>query len=107
MPIGVMVPVVVRAVAVVFKTPMLIVAALGDMAADVMMRMLARVMALHARLVEHPEVAALDRLVATLRRAVALAVPDRDVENESLIERIAGEVKDLCDQFPAPGVPVH
>ncbi|UCH30174.1 MAG: serine hydroxymethyltransferase, partial [Myxococcales bacterium] len=30
-----------------------------------------------------------------------------DVENDSLINRIAGEVKELCDQFPAPGVPVH
>jgi len=30
-----------------------------------------------------------------------------DVENESLIERIEGEIKELCDQFPAPGVPVH
>jgi glycine hydroxymethyltransferase len=30
-----------------------------------------------------------------------------DVENEGLISRIAGEVKKLCDQFPAPGVPVH
>ncbi|MGB5414033.1 MAG: serine hydroxymethyltransferase, partial [Polyangiales bacterium] len=30
-----------------------------------------------------------------------------DVENEALISRIAGEIKDLCDQFPAPGVPVH
>ena len=30
-----------------------------------------------------------------------------DVDNESLIERVAGEIKDLCDQFPAPGVPVH
>ena len=29
-----------------------------------------------------------------------------DVDNESLIERVAGEIKDLCDQFPAPGVPV-
>ena len=74
MPTEVMVLVVVRAVAVVLKTPMLIVAALGDMAADVMTRMLALVMALHAWFVEHPEVAALDRLVATLRRAVALAV---------------------------------
>jgi glycine hydroxymethyltransferase len=30
-----------------------------------------------------------------------------DVENEALISKIAGEVKDLCDQFPAPGVPVR
>jgi hypothetical protein len=30
-----------------------------------------------------------------------------DVENESLIARIAGEIKDMCDQFPAPGVPAH
>jgi hypothetical protein len=30
-----------------------------------------------------------------------------DVENEALIARVAGEIKDLCDQFPAPGVPVH
>ena len=30
-----------------------------------------------------------------------------DVENEASISRIAGEVKDLCDQFPAPGVPVR
>ena len=30
-----------------------------------------------------------------------------DVENEALISRIAGEIKDLCDQFPAPGVPVR
>jgi glycine hydroxymethyltransferase len=27
-----------------------------------------------------------------------------DVENESLIERVAAEIKELCDQFPAPGV---
>ena len=25
-----------------------------------------------------------------------------DVENEALISRVAGEIKDLCDQFPAP-----
>jgi glycine/serine hydroxymethyltransferase len=30
-----------------------------------------------------------------------------DVENEALISKIAREVKDLCDQFPAPGVPVR
>jgi glycine hydroxymethyltransferase len=30
-----------------------------------------------------------------------------DVENEALISRIAAEVKGLCDQFPAPGVPVR
>ena len=30
-----------------------------------------------------------------------------DVENEALISRVAGEVKELCDQFPAPGVPAH
>jgi len=29
-----------------------------------------------------------------------------DVENETLISRVAGEIKELCDQFPAPGVPV-
>lgn len=28
-----------------------------------------------------------------------------DVENEALIGRIAGEVKAMCDQFPAPGIP--
>ncbi len=28
-----------------------------------------------------------------------------DVENETLVTRVAGEIKDLCDQFPAPGVP--
>jgi glycine hydroxymethyltransferase len=28
-----------------------------------------------------------------------------DVENETLLARVAGEIKDLCDQFPAPGVP--
>ncbi|RLB46575.1 MAG: serine hydroxymethyltransferase, partial [Deltaproteobacteria bacterium] len=30
-----------------------------------------------------------------------------DVENEALMSKVAGEVKELCDQFPAPGVPVH
>jgi glycine hydroxymethyltransferase len=30
-----------------------------------------------------------------------------DVENEALMSRVAGEIKELCDQFPAPGVPVH
>ncbi len=30
-----------------------------------------------------------------------------DVENDAVIERIAGEIKDLCDQFPAPGVPLR
>jgi glycine hydroxymethyltransferase len=30
-----------------------------------------------------------------------------DVENEALISRVAGEIKELCDQFPAPGVPVR
>ena len=29
-----------------------------------------------------------------------------DVENDALIARVAGEIKDLCDHFPAPGVPV-
>lgn len=29
-----------------------------------------------------------------------------NVEDEPLLARIAGEVKDLCDQFPAPGLPV-
>jgi glycine hydroxymethyltransferase len=29
-----------------------------------------------------------------------------DIENETLIARVASEIKDLCDQFPAPGVPV-
>ncbi len=28
-----------------------------------------------------------------------------DVENDTLVARVAGEIKDLCDQFPAPGVP--
>lgn len=28
-----------------------------------------------------------------------------DVEDEARLARIAGEVKDLCDQFPAPGLP--
>ncbi len=28
------------------------------------------------------------------------------IEDEAVISRIAGEVKALCDQFPAPGVPV-
>jgi glycine hydroxymethyltransferase len=30
-----------------------------------------------------------------------------DVENEALLSRIAAEVRDMCDQFPAPGVPVR
>jgi hypothetical protein len=30
-----------------------------------------------------------------------------DVENEALLARIAAEIKELCDQFPAPGVPVR
>jgi glycine hydroxymethyltransferase len=30
-----------------------------------------------------------------------------DVENEALISRVAGEIKELCDQFPAPGVPIR
>ena len=29
-----------------------------------------------------------------------------DVENDALIARVAGEIQDLCDHFPAPGVPV-
>ncbi len=28
-----------------------------------------------------------------------------DVENDTLVARVAGEIKDLCDQIPAPGVP--
>ncbi len=28
-----------------------------------------------------------------------------DVENDTLVARVAVEIKDLCDQFPAPGVP--
>ncbi len=30
-----------------------------------------------------------------------------DVENDALIERTAAEIKELCDGFPAPGVPVR
>ena len=30
-----------------------------------------------------------------------------DVEDEALIERTAAEIKELCDGFPAPGVPVR
>ncbi len=30
-----------------------------------------------------------------------------DVENEALIARTAAEIKELCDDFPAPGVPVR
>jgi glycine hydroxymethyltransferase len=30
-----------------------------------------------------------------------------DVENESLIVRVAGEIKELCDHFPAPGIPIR
>jgi glycine hydroxymethyltransferase len=30
-----------------------------------------------------------------------------DVENEALLGRIAAEIKELCDQFPAPGVHVR
>ena len=36
-----------------------------------------------------------------------MAVVVEDVENDSVIERVAGEIEELCDQFPAPGVPVH
>jgi glycine/serine hydroxymethyltransferase len=30
-----------------------------------------------------------------------------DVENEALFSRVAGEIKELCDQFPAPGIPTR
>jgi glycine hydroxymethyltransferase len=30
-----------------------------------------------------------------------------DVENESVIARVAAEIRELCDQFPAPGIPVR
>jgi glycine hydroxymethyltransferase len=30
-----------------------------------------------------------------------------DVENESLIARVAAEIRELCDQFPAPGIPIR
>jgi glycine hydroxymethyltransferase len=30
-----------------------------------------------------------------------------DVENESLIARVAAEIKELCDHFPAPGIPIR
>lgn len=30
-----------------------------------------------------------------------------DVENDSRINRVAAEIKELCDQFPAPGIPAR
>jgi glycine hydroxymethyltransferase len=30
-----------------------------------------------------------------------------DVENESVIARVAAEIRELCDQFPAPGIPIR
>ncbi len=41
------------------------------------------------------------KLAAWMEQVVA------DVENEALLDRIAAEVKELCDAFPAPGLPVR
>lgn len=30
-----------------------------------------------------------------------------DVENESVIGRVAAEIRELCDHFPAPGIPIR
>lgn len=30
-----------------------------------------------------------------------------DVENESVIARVAAEIRELCDHFPAPGIPIR
>ncbi len=35
---------------------------------------------------------------------MASVVPN--LENEAELEKIAGEVKELCAAFPAPGIPV-
>jgi glycine/serine hydroxymethyltransferase len=30
-----------------------------------------------------------------------------DVENESVIARVAAEIRELCDHFPAPGISIR